>query len=81
MVDTLNSCAAKQKNVDSLDKWTNENLIKYKIEIWQVLYLRTNTVFQIGTLYQADQLGRNFTKKEIGVLAAKIIEFEPVMPL
>lgn len=63
LVDTLNVCAAIQKNVDSLDKWTNENLIKYKIGIWQVLYLRTNTVFQIGIFYQADRLGRNFVKK------------------
>lgn len=34
-----------------LTAWTNENLMKYKIGIWQVLYLRTNTVFQIGILY------------------------------
>lgn len=34
-----------------LTAWTNENLMKYKIGIWQVLYLRTNTVFQVGVLY------------------------------
>lgn len=76
-VDIPNGCAAIQKNDDSLEKWTNENLIKYQIGIWQVLYLRTNTVFQIGILYEANQLGRNFAKKEIWVLVAKKIELEP----
>ena len=70
LFDTPDGCAAIQKNIDSLEKWANKNLIKYKKGICQVLYLGTNNPMHWYTL-QVDQLERSFAEKELWVLVDK----------
>jgi len=67
LVDTADSCAAIQKDIDILEKWSNKNLIKCKKGIYQVLHLGTNNPMHWYTL-QVDQLARSFAEKELWVL-------------
>ncbi|XP_071657675.1 transcription factor RFX3-like [Patagioenas fasciata] len=67
VADTSQGCAAIERDLNKMKKWADRNLMKFKKEKHQVLYLGKNNPmhqYRLG----ADQLESSFAEKDLGVL-------------